>query len=98
MGARRRAGPAAIAAALIGAGLALYRPRLVPELRAGSRGAPAPAVSALAAAVARPRVHGLAPPDSGSGGGPMAARPEAASGDASWRDAIADRSFAAAER
>jgi hypothetical protein len=51
MGEKRRAGPAAIAAALIGVGLALYRPARVPELRVGPLGAPAPSAPAFASAI-----------------------------------------------
>lgn len=89
MSARRRAGPAALAAALLGAGLALYRPPSVPELRAGPR-APRPSPGSPAA----PAVPGAlrAPGSGGEAGEPGREGP----GDeelALWRDALADRPF-----
>ncbi len=88
---RRRAG---IAAALIGIGLALYRPRLVPELRPGTRGAPRPPAAALAAAIAWPPAPGLISPLAGSDG--AALPPDADEGEEEpeedlLRDAPADR-------
>jgi hypothetical protein len=91
MGARRRAGPAAIAAALIGAGLMLYRPRLVPELHVGSRIAPPATAATLAAAISRTTASGPASSASGSGGG--AAQAAAGGEDQDWRDALADHPF-----
>lgn len=94
MGARRRAGPAALAAALLGAGLLLYRPRLVPELRAGSRGEKPPP----AAALAWPAAAGIESAAAGSGGDSPDASMIPADEIASWRDALADRPFSAVER
>lgn len=96
MGARRRAGPAAIAAALIGAGLMLYRPRLVPELRAGTRGEPPPTAATLAAAISRPTAPGPASAALGSDAG--ASRASAPGEEDGWRDALADRPFLPAGR
>lgn len=91
---RRRVGPAALAAALLGVGLALHRPRLVPELTAGPR-APR-AAPALASAIVWP-VHPIIPAP------PAAAPPSAEPGAATeevdaWRDALADVTLSAAAR
>ena len=98
MGAPRRAGPAALAAALIGAGLLLYRPRLVPEFTAGPR-VRAASEASLASAIAWP-----------AAGAPPAAAPAAPTAPpetpetphdaeevAAWRDALADRPFSAVD-
>jgi len=93
MGARRRAGPAAIAAALLGVCLTLYRPAAVPELRAGSRAAGRPEPAAL-----RAPLEDLSPVDVGPtaaragrpGGAEEAPDAEAL---AVWRDALADRPY-----
>lgn len=93
MAARRRAGAYAIAAALIGAGLVLQRPRRMPELRVGSRSTP-PQYSSLAAAIVWPPAPGLA---SATPGSITEKRPPKADGAAAaWRDALADRPFMAA--
>jgi len=95
MGAPRRAGPAALAAALIGAGLALYRPRLVPELAAGPRARPAPEAS-LASAIAWPAPPAPRPAPPAA---PPAPAEEIVDAEevAAWRDALADRSFSAVD-
>lgn len=88
---RRRAG---IAALLIGLGLALYRPRLVPELRPGTRGAPRPPAAALAAAIAWPPAPGLVSPLAGSDGAalpPAATDSDEETEEDDLRDAPADR-------
>lgn len=95
MGAPRRAGPAALAAALIGAGLLLYRPRLVPELAPGPRARSAPAAS-LASAIAWPAA--LAPRPAAPAAAPAPAEAFLDAGEvASWRDALADRPFSAVD-
>lgn len=58
MGDKRRAGPAAIAAALIGIGLALYRPTPIPELHAGPLGAPPQSAPAFATPINWPAPPG----------------------------------------
>jgi len=86
MGVPRRA---AAAAALIGLGLALYRPRLVPELRPGPRAASRP--PALASPIAWPPAPPLAPKPGPSSGGHASATAHAEDSDAAlWRDALAD--------
>ncbi len=93
MGARRRAGPAALAVALIGAGFALYRPHLVPDLRPGPRaGAPAASVDASfrpAAAAAEVPVF----PASAREDQAAEAERAAFSDEPSLRDAPADAGF-----
>ena len=63
MGARRAIGPAAIAAALIGAGLMLYRPGGVPQLLPGGR---IPAPASLASAISWSAPSLLVPPTADS--------------------------------
>ncbi len=92
MGARRRAAPAAIAAALFGLCLVLYRPQRMPELRPGPRRAP-PSAAVLAAAIAWTPPSGLAVAREGSGGRVMSAPTNAEDVSAGWRDALADRPF-----
>ncbi len=91
MEARRRAGPAAIAAALIGVGLALYRPQQIPELTPGSRASQPRPGATLAATIAWPPAPGLAPASAASAG--YAVKPHPAVEKDVWRDALADRSF-----
>lgn len=95
MGAPRRAGPAALAAALIGAGLLLYRPRLVPELAPGPRARSAPEAS-LASAIAWPAASAPRPADPAAAASPAEAFADAAEV-AAWRDALADRPFSAVD-
>lgn len=95
MGAPRRAGPAALAAALIGAGLLLYRPRLVPELTAGPRARSAPEAS-LASGIAWPAA--IAPRPASPAAAPAPAGAFLDAGEvAAWRDALADRPFSAVD-
>ncbi len=95
MGTRRRVRAAALAAALIALGLAVRRPRLVPELRPGTRSRPPAAVAVpdavLASAIAWPPASGLAgaPP----GAALAAARRNAGAGEGDWRDALVDRTL-----
>ncbi|MBI2787663.1 MAG: hypothetical protein HYX59_03170 [Elusimicrobia bacterium] len=95
MGAPRRAGPAALAAALIGAGLLLYRPRLVPELAPGPRARPS-SETALASAIAWPAAPAPRPAVPAA---PPAPAEEVVDAEevAAWRDALADRSFSAVD-
>ena len=94
MRARRRAGPAAIAAALLGLGLAFYRPPGVPELRVGSRVMPPPPAATLAGTIAWPQAPGLSAGAGSSVPGPVG--PSPVEGEV-WRDALANNHLLAGE-
>jgi len=97
MGARRRAGTAALAVALIGAGLFLYRPRLLPELL------PGPRVAVSAASVDSGRRPQTAPTTTPEAPADEATPAEAAEAlaaveQAALRDAPADAGLASGAR
>ena len=96
MQAKRRVSPAAVAAALLGACLLLNRPRLVPELRAGSRAVPPRTGATIAAEIGGPPAPGHAFSTSISEG--SARRPRAVDEEYGWRDALADRAFMSAHQ
>jgi len=92
MGARRRVGPAAVAAALIGLSLALYRPRLVPELRPGTRRAtPDATIAALPRAPGAAAASAPGSPDAFADAAAPVDPPGSVSEEAELRDAPADQ-------